>query len=80
MYIFRELIYSIFQKQGGITVGFSRKKGFFLISLLLVSVLILSGCGSSNGDSVLETERKKTATSTVNNFLGSILEFSAAEI
>ena len=43
-------------------------------------MLTLSGCGSSNDDSVLDTERKTTATSTVNNFLSAILEGNVDKI
>lgn len=54
-------------------MNFARKKSFILISLLLVSLLILSGCGGGSGDSVTETENTTLkAMSTTDNALKSL--------
>ena len=55
-------------KLGGIILSFTRKKVFVFISMLLVSLLILSGCGGGS-DLVTTEETTSAALSTVNNFV-----------
>lgn len=59
-------------------MSFYKKKSFILISLLLISLVVLSGCGGSSGDSVTETENATLkAMSTVNSALN---EFEQEDI